>query len=81
MSEKFNEAQTSFFGHLEHVDELAFNDQLVHELSLQRVVNEEVKDLEELTYLIECEFTRFTKDFCLITELRCDKPYDVKVKP
>ncbi|RXH92150.1 hypothetical protein DVH24_021173 [Malus domestica] len=57
------------------------NGELVHELSLRRVVNEEVKDLEELTYLIECEFNRFTKDFCLIIEIRCDKSYDVEVKP
>lgn len=33
-------------------------------------------------YLIGCEVTRFVKkDFCLITGLRYDEPYDIEVKP
>ncbi|RXH76984.1 hypothetical protein DVH24_019872 [Malus domestica] len=55
--EKFNKAEldafgATCFGHLQGVDELAFSEQLVHELSLRRVRNQGVKDLEGLTYLI-----------------------------
>ncbi|CAN6678101.1 unnamed protein product [Malus baccata var. baccata] len=63
-------------------DELDFSRQLLHELLLRRVANQGVKDLEGLTYLIGCELTQFTKqNFCLITELRCDEPHDIKVEP
>ncbi|RXI09141.1 hypothetical protein DVH24_023302 [Malus domestica] len=70
--EKFNEAQlgafrTSCFGHLLGVDVLAFSGQLIHELSLCRVANQEVTNLEGLTYLI------FIKRGLL--------PYDIKVEP
>ncbi|TQE14104.1 hypothetical protein C1H46_000023 [Malus baccata] len=46
--EKFDEAQlgafrTSFFGHLQGVDELAFSGQLIHDLSLRRVANQGLK--------------------------------------
>ncbi|CAN6583639.1 unnamed protein product [Malus baccata var. baccata] len=71
----------SCFGHLDSVDRLTFSGQLVHELSLHRVSNQGVKDLEGLTYLIGCEVTWFTKDFCLITGLHCDEPYDMEVEP
>ncbi|RXI01240.1 hypothetical protein DVH24_001474 [Malus domestica] len=73
---KFNDAhlakfKDSCFGHLEMGN--------LHELSICKVANQGVKDLEGLTYLIGCEVTRFTKkDFCLITGLRCDEPYDLK---
>ncbi|RXH81049.1 hypothetical protein DVH24_004963, partial [Malus domestica] len=72
----FNEAHlgafgVTYFSYLQGVDELAFSEQLVHELSLRRVENQGVKDLEGLTYLIGCELTRFTmQDFCLITGQR-----------
>ncbi|CAN6573115.1 unnamed protein product [Malus baccata var. baccata] len=56
--------------------------ELALELSIHRVVNQGVKDLEGLAYLIGCEVNWFTKkDFCLITELRCDEPYDLEVDP
>ncbi|KAB2597298.1 hypothetical protein D8674_000218 [Pyrus ussuriensis x Pyrus communis] len=72
----------SCFGHLESVDRLAFNRQLVHILSFRRVANQRVKDLEGLTYLIGCEVTGFMKkDFCFIMGLRCDEPYDLEVEP
>ncbi|RXH92052.1 hypothetical protein DVH24_021075 [Malus domestica] len=71
----------SCFGHLDSVDRLTFSGQLIHELSLHRVSNQGVKDLEGLTYLISCEVMWFTKDFCLITRLHCDKPYDMEVEP
>ncbi|CAN6711529.1 unnamed protein product [Malus baccata var. baccata] len=39
-------------------------------------------DLEGLKYLIGCEVPEFTKnDFCLITGLHCDEPYDLEVEP
>lgn len=54
----------------------------MHELSLYRVANQEMKDLKGLTYLIGCEATRFTKKgFCLITGLYCDKPYGLELEP
>ncbi|RXH88615.1 hypothetical protein DVH24_000214 [Malus domestica] len=71
----------SCFGHLENINILAFNGQQVHELSICRVANQGVKDLVGLKYLIGCEVTRFTKDFCLIIGLRCDEPYDLEVEP
>ncbi|CAN6698002.1 unnamed protein product [Malus baccata var. baccata] len=87
MHQKFNDAwlagfRASCFGHLESVDSLAFSSQLVYELLLYKVGNQRVKDLERLTYLIGYKVTRFMKnDFCLITRLRCGKPYNIKVKP
>lgn len=39
-----------------------------------------VKDLEGITYLLSYEVTWFTKGFCLIIGLRCDKPYDIEVE-
>ncbi|RXI09420.1 hypothetical protein DVH24_034037 [Malus domestica] len=87
MRHKFKDAQladfsASCFGHLESVDRLAFNGQLVHILLIHRVANQGMKDLEGLTYLIGCEVPEFTKnDFCLITGLHCDKPYDLEVEP
>lgn len=65
---------------LRDVDRLAFSGKLVHELSLCRVANQGVEDIKELTYLIGYEVTRFTKDFCLITWLRCDEFYDLEVE-
>ncbi|RXH76928.1 hypothetical protein DVH24_019816 [Malus domestica] len=80
---KFNDAhlanfRASYFGHLDNVDKLTFSGQLMHELSIRRGV----KDLKGLTYLISCEVTGFTKkDFCLITGLHCNEPYDLDVEP
>ncbi|RXH83483.1 hypothetical protein DVH24_005736 [Malus domestica] len=55
---------------------------MVHELSIRRVANQGVKDLEGLIHLIGCEVTLFTKkDLCLITGLYDDEPYDLEVEP
>lgn len=83
MRQKFNDTKivafrATCFGHLEHIDKLAFSGQLLHELSLCKVA----KDLKGLTYLIGCEVTPFTKkDFCLITSFGVTNPYDIEIKP
>lgn len=47
----------------------------MHELSLRRVANQGVKNLEGLTYLIDCEVTKFTKkDFHLIMSFVVTNP-------
>ncbi|TQE02272.1 hypothetical protein C1H46_012143 [Malus baccata] len=63
---------------LEDEDVVQIIKKLVHQLSIRRVANQGVKDLEELTYLIGYGVTRFTKDFCLIMGLDCDEPYDLE---
>ncbi|CAN6711600.1 unnamed protein product [Malus baccata var. baccata] len=59
-----------------------YSGKLLHELSLRRVKNQWVKELEGLSYLIGCEVTQFTKkDFYLINGLGCDEPYKIEVDP
>ncbi|RXH71408.1 hypothetical protein DVH24_018763 [Malus domestica] len=65
----------SYIRHVKHVDKLALSGQLLHRVATQRV-----KDLEGITYLLNCEVTWFTKGFSLITGLRCDGPYDIEVE-
>ncbi|RXI09862.1 hypothetical protein DVH24_001606 [Malus domestica] len=83
MRQKFNDTKiaafrATCFGHLDHIDKLAFSGQLLHELSLCRVA----KDLKGLTYLIGYEVTPFTKkDFCLITSFGVTNPYDIEIEP
>ncbi|RXI09481.1 hypothetical protein DVH24_034098 [Malus domestica] len=61
---------------------IPYSGKLLLELSLRRVKNQWVKELEGLSYLIGYEVTQFTKkDFCLINRLGCDEPYKIEVDP